>query len=681
MRILLAQNSLYYPSHGGGDKSNRLLMEALAQRGHECRVVARLGSMAPGEHERFLEELASRGVAVVSDTSGIVIFRHRGVRVHVATRHPNLRRYFADQIAEFSPSVILTSTDDPAQLLLEAAVRADGPRVVFLARTTLAVPFGPDCAFASASKANVLRQVDGVVGVSQYVADYLRRWGGLDAVHLPISLMEPGPYACLGRFDNEFVTFVNPCAVKGISIFLGLAERMPDVAFAAVPGWGTRRDDLEALRRHANVRLLDPVDDVDRLFARTRVLLVPSLWAEARSRIIPEAMLRGVPVLAADVGGIPEAMLGVDYLLPVRPIRAYRHEVDEQMVPVAEAPEQDVGPWLEALRRLLEDKAHYEQLSRTARQKALAYAEGLSVAPFESYLEQVVRTPRTPAAAQETAPASSALESLSPEKRHLLALRLRKRALGPPAGNPWFPAADAVARAGLCLFAFPHAGAGASAFRGWGEGLPPDVAVCPARLPGRESRLAETPFRQMEALVAALGEAIQPYLDRRFAFFGHSMGAAIAFELARWLRRQGRPLPAALLVSSARAPQFRLGHVPPPEPSEQEFLQELDRLEGLPAEVRTNRDLLRVVLPALRADTALYRNYTYAEEPPLDCPIRAYGGSEDPHIRREHLEAWASQTTGDFALRMLPGGHFFIETARAEFLAALSSDLATLLDQ
>jgi surfactin synthase thioesterase subunit/glycosyltransferase involved in cell wall biosynthesis len=678
MRILLAQNSLYYPSHGGGDKSNRLLMEALAQRGHECRVVARLGSSAPGEHDRFLQDLTRRNVDVLSAASGVVIFRHRAVEVHVLTQPSNIRRYFAGQIEDFAPSVILTSTDDPAQLLLEAAVRVDGPVVVFLARTTLAVPFGPDCAFPSSSKAGVLRKVDGVVGVSQYVADYLRRWGGLDAVHLPISLMEPGPYLHLGRFDNEFVTFVNPCAVKGISIFLGLADRMPEVVFAAVPSWGTRRDDADALRQRTNVRVLEPVDDVDKLFARTRALLVPSLWAEARSRIVPEAMLRGVPVLAADIGGIPEAMLGVDYLLPVRPIRAYRREVDEQMVPVAEVPEQDLGPWEKALRRLLADRPHYEQLSRLSRERALAYAEGLSVAPFEGYLEQVVRSPHQPISAQAPAPAPSALESLSPERRHLLALRLGKKEVAPRALDPWFPSAEATARAGLRLYAFPHAGAGASAFRGWAQALPQEVAVCPVRLPGRESRLEETPVRRMELLVSALGEAIRPHLNHRFAFFGHSMGAVIAFELARWLRSRSQPLPAALLVSGARAPQFRLGYVPPPEPSEEDFLKELDRLEGLPAEVRENKDLLRIVLPALLADTALYRNYVYTAEAPLPCPIRAYGGSEDPHIRREHLEAWALQTTGGFALRILPGGHLFLETFREEFLAVLSADLRGL---
>ncbi len=673
LRILLAHNSLYYPSHGGGDKSNRLLMEALAARGHDCRVVARLGSVGVGEHERFLADLTERGQPVISAGEGVVVFRRQGVEVHVVTDHPNIRGYFAGEIEQFKPAVILTSTDDPAQLLLEAALRAGEPKVVFLARATLAVPFGPDCAFPSAAKTEMLRHVDGVVGVSQYVADYVRKWGGLDAIHVPISLLEPGPYPLLGRFENEFVTLVNPCAVKGISIFLALAERMPEVRFAAVPTWGTNREDLAALRKHANVQVLSPSDNIDEILSRTRVLLAPSLWAEARSRIIPEAMLRGVPVLASNIGGIPEAMLGADYLLPVRPIEKYRSDVDEQMVPVAEVPVQDIGPWQEALRRLVTDRAHYEELSAISREKALHYAATLSVEPFENYLEQVLESGRKIAAAVQ-APPQSAIEKLSPEKRRLLALRLQKKAAQTSTKNPWFPAA--AADAGLRLFCFPFAGAGAAAFRGWAEGLPSGVVVSPARLPGRESRMAEAPLRRMERLVAELAEAILPYLEQPFAFFGHSMGAVVAFELARRLRREKRPLPVALFVSGARAPQFRLGHVPPPEPSEEQFLRELDRLEGLPEAVRSNPELLRVVLPALGADTELYRNYVYSEEAPLDCPIRAYGGLEDPNVSREHIEAWGRQTTSSFAARFFPGGHFFIDTARAAFLAALSEDLA-----
>ena len=233
MRILLAQNSLYYPSHGGGDKSNRLLLEALAARGHECRAVARISVFGEAGHTQYLETLAVRGVMPQSSEDGVVVFERAGVEVHVVTNvtaNGTLRAHFAAQAEEFAPDVILVSTDDPAQLLLEAALRNRKARVVYLARATLALPFGPDCAFPSPAKTERIRACDGVVGVSQYVADYIRKYAGIPAVHVPISLLEPaepGPadWPPLGRFSNQFVTIVNPCAVKGIAIFLELARR------------------------------------------------------------------------------------------------------------------------------------------------------------------------------------------------------------------------------------------------------------------------------------------------------------------------------------------------------------------------------------------------------------------------------------------------------------------------
>ncbi len=627
MRILLAHNSLYFPSHGGGDKSNRLLMEALAAKGHTVRVVARMEEFGEAAHQQLISNLAERGVAFV-ETGEAVEFTLKGVDVRTLTRSTHLMAYFAMHIKEFEPDVIVTSTDDPAQLLFSVAIRSKA-RVVYLVRATIATPFGPDSSMPNAERATTLRQADGVVGVSEYVAQYARQWGGLDAVHVPISLMEQGASDSLGRFENQYVTMVNPCAVKGISIFLALAERMPELEFAAVPTWGTTPEEMEQLRNLPNVTLLPPVDDIAEILRQTRVMLVPSVWAEARSRMVMEAMLRGIPVMASDVGGLHEAKLGVPYLLPVNPIVQYHAALDRNMVPIADVPAQDVAPWVEALRRLTSDEQHWEAIASASREAALVYLKTLTVDRFETYLETLIQKPKK----QITA-------ALSEDKRRLLALRLRQRS--------WFPKCTPDERPRL--FCFPHAGAGALVYRDWAV---PGFAICAAQLPGREDRAAETPFVRMEDLIAELMGAIRPLVQGEFVLFGHSMGAGIAFELARALRRAKAPLPRALVLSGARAPQYRLHRTPPVELSDAELAKRV-HASGI---------------ALLRADLKLYNDYTYTEEAPLPIPIFAYGSEGEP------VDEWRVQTSASFKSRTFPGGHF---PPRELLLAALAEDLNRL---
>lgn len=668
MRVLLAHNSLYFPSHGGGDKSNRLLMEALTARGHEVRVVARIEKFGEKARQQLVGELDRRGVQheIANESVHFVL---RGVDVYTLTLNPNLRAYFSAQLTAFDPDVIITSTDDPGLLLFDLARRASRARVVYLVRATIAVPFGPDSSMSSSSKTEMLRHADGIVGVSEYVAGYVRKWSGLDAVHVPISLMEPGEFHNLGRFDNPYAAMVNPCAVKGIGMFLALAERMPRLQFAAVPTWGTSAQDLAELRRVPNIAVLEAVDDIENLLRKTRVVLVPSVWAEARSRMVVEAMLRGVPVIASDAGGIREAKLGVPYLLPVNLITRYRPTLDENMVPVAEVPPQDIGPWETALHRLTSDRAHWDEVAAQSRAAAIEYARTLNVEPFERFLIELVgRSKKQRQVANET-------PQLSEDKKRLLALRLKQRSAAqpPPIASAWFPSLDVAERAKLRLFCFPHAGAGTLAYRLW-IGRLERVTVIPVLLPGRETRLAEPAIDDMQELIGQLSNAILPFVDVAYSFFGHSMGAGIAFELARSLRRAGVPGPKTLIVSAARAPQLRCGP-PIPEPSDEELIEQLRRLEGVPQKILEDRESLNLALPLLRADTRLYRNYRYEPDRPLEIHLVAYGGALDPNVAPQDLDAWRERTSASFIRREFPGGHFYFQMDPAAFLAALRHDL------
>jgi medium-chain acyl-[acyl-carrier-protein] hydrolase len=227
----------------------------------------------------------------------------------------------------------------------------------------------------------------------------------------------------------------------------------------------------------------------------------------------------------------------------------------------------------------------------------------------------------------------------------------------------------------LRLFCLPYAGAGAAIFRTWADGLPEDVEVCPIQYPGRGTRLMQTSFTRLSPLVEALAEAVAPLLDRPFAVFGHSLGALVGFELARTLRRRCGVQPMRLFVSADRAPQIPPRERPIHGLPEAEFLAELRRLNGTPGRVLEHAELMRIMLPVLRADFAVYETYAYSQEPPLDCVIFGFGGLQDRKVRRGDLEAWREQTRAAFSVRMFPGDHFFLNTNQALLLQVLSDEL------
>jgi medium-chain acyl-[acyl-carrier-protein] hydrolase len=250
---------------------------------------------------------------------------------------------------------------------------------------------------------------------------------------------------------------------------------------------------------------------------------------------------------------------------------------------------------------------------------------------------------------------------------------------GPSRYLPKLPVADPQVK--LRLFCFPFGGAGASFYRDWQPALPKSIEVCPVQPPGREERLSEKPFTNLAPLVAELGEILRPYLDRPFAFFGHSMGALISFELARYLRRLNQPMPAYLFISGRPAPQIPLNDPPTFDLPDSEFIEELRKIQGTPESVLQNPELMALFMPLLRADFELCQTYPYDHELPLNCPFFVFGGLTDSDISQESLVSWRAQTNSPMQLQMFPGDHFFILNAQQSLLQIISQQLDPLIMQ
>jgi surfactin synthase thioesterase subunit len=227
----------------------------------------------------------------------------------------------------------------------------------------------------------------------------------------------------------------------------------------------------------------------------------------------------------------------------------------------------------------------------------------------------------------------------------------------------------------LRLFCLPYAGSGAVVYRDWPSVVPERVQVCPIELPGRGSRNGEAAFTRLAPLANALAKALEGALDRPFALFGHSMGGLVAYELARTLRRAGGPQPVHLFVSATAAPGTA-----PAQPlvhcaAERDVKHRLRELNGTPREVLENEELMELMLPTIRADFAVLETYQYREEPPLPVPITVFGGTQDRAVPLANLNGWRGHSAVGCRLRLFPGDHFFLHSAAAEVIHAVSQIL------
>jgi len=230
------------------------------------------------------------------------------------------------------------------------------------------------------------------------------------------------------------------------------------------------------------------------------------------------------------------------------------------------------------------------------------------------------------------------------------------------------------------MFCFSYAGGGASVFLNWPHSISNDIEVCIIKMPGREIRFNEPPYRRIPKLVEDLAPAILPFLDKTFIFFGHSLGAHISFYLTRHLRKYDLPCPIHMFISGARAP-----HLTEPihdalhyKMEDKEFIDKLIKLGGMAEEVLQNKEILEIVLPILRADIEMLNTMEYIDEEPLSSGMTVLYGEFDKRASREDAEAWNRHTNQGFCLKMITGKHLFINTHQAQVIELINKELLTV---
>ncbi|MDY7229540.1 thioesterase II family protein [Hyalangium rubrum] len=238
--------------------------------------------------------------------------------------------------------------------------------------------------------------------------------------------------------------------------------------------------------------------------------------------------------------------------------------------------------------------------------------------------------------------------------------------------SPWLACRLRRPDASVRLFCFPHSGGSVGEYVRWADSLP-SVEVWGVQLPGRGARVEEAPLTQVRELVDTLVRAVD--FGTSFAFFGHSLGALVAFETARRLRDLGRAPPGWLFLSAAPAPQVPRRGILTSHLDDDGLLTALEPIYGeLALELREDAELRELILPGLRADLALVESYRHEAGAPLDCTMVVTGGAQDD-LTREELEPWRVHTTGPFELHLLPGGHFYLREQKDTLLRLLGEAL------
>jgi medium-chain acyl-[acyl-carrier-protein] hydrolase len=215
---------------------------------------------------------------------------------------------------------------------------------------------------------------------------------------------------------------------------------------------------------------------------------------------------------------------------------------------------------------------------------------------------------------------------------------------------------------------------------GWAHELSDHFEVWTVQLPGRGMRITEPLMTSFQAVLDQVALAVSCLADKPFAIFGHSLGARLGFETARWLRRHGYLEPVRLFASASVAPHFPRDHPPFSQLPDSGLIQKLREFNGIPEPALANAELLELILPIVRADFAVSEDYAFSPEPPLDVPIDALYGLDDPEVRRDNAALWREHTCRAFGLHGFPGDHFYFQPSCTAVLAHISRVLRSYAD-
>lgn len=244
--------------------------------------------------------------------------------------------------------------------------------------------------------------------------------------------------------------------------------------------------------------------------------------------------------------------------------------------------------------------------------------------------------------------------------------------------NRWIVRRQINEAAKLRMFCFPYAGGSATIYNDWYK-YSHNIEVCAIQYPGHGNRLLETPINNLSTLVKKIKEVIRCYLDKPFVFFGHSLGALVAYELTRELRRENKQCPEILFISAFRAPHLPFKRNELHKLPDNDLLESLRQMNGTPEVILRDQEMMDLMLPMIRADLEVSETYSYVQEHPLNIPITVFGGIEDSSIAYEALEAWGMHTDQRFRLISFRGDHFFLHNNGEHMFKVINEDIAPLI--